>query len=141
MASSLESEHSFSSAHTPNSPLKQKQTTRFYGPEYLKKKSSSGQLFQNENAGRQTFKETKSSLKLPGYQAQKFGQPRRCSNASSTTGNIINPRKYIREQYGPFLCSLLLISAFLVILGGGLMLAGFMCPPLSWSVFMMKVIQ
>uniref|UniRef100_A0A7M6DQN8 Uncharacterized protein n=1 Tax=Clytia hemisphaerica TaxID=252671 RepID=A0A7M6DQN8_9CNID len=131
MASSLESEHSFSSTHTPNSPLKQKQTTRFYSAEYLKKKSSSGQLFQNEHTERQTFKETKNSLKLPGYQTQKLGEPRRCSNASSTTGNIINTRKYIREQYGPFLCSLLLISAFLVILGGGLMLAGFYVPALE----------
>ena len=59
---------------------------------------------------------------------------RRSSNVSSNgtaTHHVINTRKYIREVYGPFLCSLLLISALLVILGGALMLAGFYVQPVK----------
>ena len=86
--------------------------------------------FQQQEALQQQHRN--SSLKLPdvGESGGVGLRNRRGSNTSSICGSVINTRKYIREVYGPFLCSLLLISAFLVIIGGVLMLAGFYVPPL-----------
>ena len=89
--------------------------------------------FQSQETA--SLQQTSSSLKLPGTMTSgDVGlRNRRGSNVSSLHGNVINTRKYIREVYGPFLCTLLLISAFLVILGGALMLAGFYVPPVTIS--------
>ena len=96
--------------------------------------SGGGENYGFQNQETSVLQQQKSSsLTLPG--AGTHGgmglRNRRGSNTSSAQGNVINTRKYIREVYGPFLCTLLLISAFLVILGGALMLAGFYVPPVS----------
>jgi hypothetical protein len=116
-----------------SSPHEQKSTTRFYRTEYVKEKLSSGVIKANlKNTSADGMVESKSScLRLPERKHKQYTSlisP--SSSVSSISGNVINTRKYIREVYGPFLCSLLFASAFMVIVGGALTLSGFYVPVL-----------
>lgn len=91
----------------PCKPKKKKtSTTRFYDAKYLKQKSDgSEEMSRNHTA-------------------------QNCST-SRKTNSIINPRQYFREAYGPFLCTLLIASVMLVVLGSVLALSGYYAPRLS----------
>lgn len=68
------------------------------------------------------------------YLEKKTGGDQQSSTTADKTESChINPRQYFREVYGPFLCTLLLTSAFLVVLGSALMLAGYYVPRLSFK--------
>ena len=49
----------------------------------------------------------------------------------SIQGTLANPKEYFREVYGPFLCTLLLTSAFTFISGAALSLAGYYVPTIT----------
>lgn len=119
----------------PASPLRQsrsgraKQTTRFYRTEHGKM-SLSGVIKSNPKTGMIESKGS-SSLRLPKEKHKQYTSPLSPSSSlSSITGNIINTRKHIRDVYGPFLCSILCASTFMVIVGSALTLSGFYVPVL-----------